>query len=55
VPVYSPGWASEYPVDGWVEATGTFALNPSALSLEGVVIANPKIEAIDQPAEPYAY
>lgn len=55
VPVYSPGWASNYPVDGWVEATGTFALNPSALSLDGVVIANPIVTVIDQPAEPYAY
>jgi uncharacterized repeat protein (TIGR03943 family) len=55
VPVYSPGWESKYPVDGWVEAKGTFELNPSALSVEGVVIANPEVTAIDQPAEPYAY
>jgi uncharacterized repeat protein (TIGR03943 family) len=55
VPVYSPGWVSKYPVDSWVEAKGTFALNPSALSLEAVVIANPDLAAIDQPAEPYAY
>ncbi|CAD6011199.1 TIGR03943 family protein [Agreia sp. COWG] len=55
VPVYSPGWKAKFPVETWVEAEGTFALNPSALSLESTVIANPSITAIDQPAEPYAY
>jgi uncharacterized repeat protein (TIGR03943 family) len=55
VPVYSPGWSSTHAVDSWVEATGTFELNPSALSLESVVLSNPTVKAIDQPAEPYAY
>jgi uncharacterized repeat protein (TIGR03943 family) len=55
VPVYSPGWASKYPVDSWAQAEGTFALNPSALSRESVVIANPELKPIDQPSEPYAY
>lgn len=55
VPVYSPGWSSTYAVDSWVEAEGTFELNPSALSLESVVLSNPTVKAIDQPAEPYAY
>jgi uncharacterized repeat protein (TIGR03943 family) len=55
IPVYSPGWSSTYAVDSWVEAKGTFALNPSAKSSESVVMANPTVSAIDQPAEPYAY
>jgi uncharacterized repeat protein (TIGR03943 family) len=55
VPVYSPGWSSTYAVDSWVEATGTFELNPSAQSLDSVVLTNPTVTAIDQPAEPYAY
>ncbi|WP_228515249.1 TIGR03943 family putative permease subunit [Agreia pratensis] len=55
IPVYSPGWSSSYAVDSWVEAKGTFGLNPSAESSESVVLANPTVSAIDQPAEPYAY
>ncbi|KQM60472.1 TIGR03943 family putative permease subunit [Agreia sp. Leaf210] len=55
VPVYSPGWSSTYAVDSWVEAKGTFGLNPSAESSESVVLSNPTVTAIDQPAEPYAY
>ncbi|MFT4029907.1 MAG: TIGR03943 family protein [Protaetiibacter sp.] len=55
VPVYLPGWRDEHPVDSWVRVTGRFAANPSATSMQSLVIDPASVTAIDQPADPYVY
>ena len=52
VPVAVQGWADQYPVDGWLEVTGTFVTSGDA----GRVVLKPStITPIDQPAQPYDY
>ena len=52
VPVAVQGWADQYPVDGWLEVTGTFVTSGDA----GAVVLKPStITPIDQPAQPYDY
>lgn len=52
VPVAVQGWADQYPVDGWLEVTGTFVTTGE----EGTVVLKPStITPIDQPAQPYDY
>ncbi|WP_245635886.1 TIGR03943 family putative permease subunit [Herbiconiux solani] len=55
VPVYLPGWQSDYAVDSWVHATGGFGSNPSTSSTQAIVLEPTALAAVDQPAEPYVY
>jgi len=54
VPVAVPGWADSYPVDGWLEVTGTFVTTAEG-SPTAVVLKPARIASIDQPAQPYDY
>ena len=54
VPVAVPGWADSYPVDGWLEVTGTFVTTAGG-SPTAVLLKPTSITAIDQPAQPYDY
>lgn len=53
VPVYLPGWREQHPVDSWVQVTGRFVANPSASSMQAMVIDPREVVAVDQPADPY--
>lgn len=55
VPVYLPGWSAQYPVDTWVEISGSFASNPSRASTEPVVLIPDTVEVVEQPREPYLF
>ena len=55
VPVYLPGWSAQYPVDTWVEISGSFASNPSPASTEPVVLIPDTVEVVEQPREPYLF
>ena len=55
VAVYSPDWASRFPVDSWVTVTGPFGANPSLASLQTIAITPDAVEATEQPSEPYVY
>lgn len=55
VPVYLPGWAEQYPPDTWVQVSGAFDSNPSRMSTTPVVLIPERIEAVDQPSEPYLF
>lgn len=54
VPVAVPGWADSYPVDGWLEVTGTF-VTTTAAGANTVVLKPSTITPIEQPAQPYDY
>lgn len=55
VPVYLPGWAELYPTDTWVQVSGPFESNPSRTSTKPVVLVPERVEAVDQPSEPYLF
>ncbi len=55
VPVYLPGWQSQYKTDEWVDVTGVLAVNPSARVTEPLAIDPAEITPVDQPADPYVY
>jgi len=55
VAVYSPDWESRFPVDSWVEVTGTFGANPSLDSLQTIAITPDAIDATSRPSQPYVY
>ncbi|WP_108248931.1 TIGR03943 family putative permease subunit [Planctomonas deserti] len=55
VAVYSPDWASRFPVDSWVTVTGPFGANPSLASLQTIAITPEAINPTEQPNEPYVY
>lgn len=55
VPVHQPGWQDDFPVDSWVSVTGEFGANPSASSLQPLVVLPDAIEAVEQPSEPYLF
>ncbi len=55
VAVYSPDWASRFPVDSWVTVTGPFGANPSLASLQTIAITPDAVEPTEQPSEPYVY
>ncbi len=55
VPVYAPGWQSQYKADGWVNVKGGFITNPSARSQQHVVVKPDAITAVAQPEDPYVY
>lgn len=55
VPVYLPGWAELYPPDTWVQVTGAFDSNPSRSSPTPIVLVPERVEAVDQPSEPYLF
>ena len=55
VPIFYPGWQNEFPQDSWLEAVGSFGLNPSVASLEEIVLVPLELTPIDQPTEPYVY
>lgn len=54
IPVAVPGWADNYPVDGWLEITGTFVTTTGA-GASTVVLKPSTITPIEQPAQPYDY
>jgi uncharacterized repeat protein (TIGR03943 family) len=55
VPVYLPGWQSEFPPDSWVLVTGSFSANPTVGSLDSLAIIPDEIGAVDTPEQPYVY
>ena len=55
VAVYLPGWAELYPPDTWVQISGPFASNLSRTSTKPVVLIPQRVEAVDQPSEPYLF
>ncbi len=55
VPVYYPGWASEFSTDQWVQVTGEFAANPSVSSTEPLAISPLDVLPTEQPSEPYLF
>ncbi|WAB81615.1 TIGR03943 family protein [Microcella daejeonensis] len=55
VPVHLPGWQEQFPVDSWVSVSGEFVSNPSAQSLQPIVIEPSGVEAVEQPREPYLF
>lgn len=55
VAVYSPDWASRFPVDSWVTVTGPFGANPSLASLQTIAITPDAVNPTEQPNEPYVY
>lgn len=55
VPVYLPGWRQAHRVDSWVRVSGRFVPNPSATSMQEIVIDAASVEEIEQPADPYVY
>ncbi len=54
IPVAVADWADSYPVDGWLEVTGTF-VTTSAAGTSTVVLKPTVLTPIDQPAQPYDY
>ncbi|KQW05068.1 hypothetical protein ASC66_15460 [Leifsonia sp. Root4] len=55
VPVYLPGWQSEFQPDSWVSVTGSFSANPVPGSLDAFAIIPDEIGAVDVPEQPYVY
>lgn len=55
VPVYLPGWQSNYETDEWVQVTGRLMVNPSARVTEPLAIDAVEIVPVDQPSDPYVY
>ncbi len=55
VPVYLPGWESRYPVDGWVQVTGEFSINPSSASRQQIALVPAEVTGVGQPSEPYLF
>ncbi len=55
VPVYLPGWQTEYEVDDWVQVTGRFNVNESASASDALAITPVEILPVDQPNDPYVY
>ncbi|MGX5680134.1 TIGR03943 family putative permease subunit [Schumannella luteola] len=55
VPVYLPGWASQFEADDWVRVTGVFAANPSSGSPEPLAIDPDEVLPTEQPSEPYLF
>jgi len=55
VPVYSPNWADDYPVDNWVRVTGSFVANPSSASEQPIALDPSTVELIGTPDEPYLF
>jgi uncharacterized repeat protein (TIGR03943 family) len=55
VPVYSPNWQGDYPVDGWVQVTGEFASNPSSESAQAIALVPTSIETTGTPSAPYLF
>lgn len=55
VPVYRPGWASEFPVDTWVQVTGVITTNPSSSSSLPMAVDPEQITTIEQPSQPYLF
>lgn len=53
VPVYLPGWQSQYKQGKWYSVTGYFSQNPSALSTWEAVVIPGEITAIPEPKDPY--
>lgn len=53
VPVYLPGWQSQYKQGEWYNVTGYFSQNPSALSTWEAVVIPGEISAIPEPKDPY--
>ncbi len=54
IPVAVPAWADAYPVDGWLEVTGTF-VSTTADGAARVVLKPSALTPIDQPAQPYDF
>ncbi|MEZ2392166.1 TIGR03943 family protein [bacterium RCC_150] len=55
VPVYHPGWQSEFTTDSWVTVTSSFRPNPNSASREAIVLVPDTITPTTQPAQPYVY
>jgi uncharacterized repeat protein (TIGR03943 family) len=55
VPVYLPGWADQYSADDWLQISGSFVSNPSALSASPTVLEPDSVAVVDEPNEPYVY
>lgn len=54
VAVLLEDWAGGYPVDSWVEITGSFVPAPDGVS-SSVVLEPSEIIAVDEPLDPYEY
>jgi len=55
VPVYMPNWTDTYDADQWVRLAGSFALNASATSAQGLAVTPTTFESVEQPEDPYIY
>lgn len=55
VPVSAPAWASDYPVDTWLEVTGTFVTTSDPASSYSLMLKPASVAPVDQPAQPYEY
>lgn len=53
VTVYSPGWSSSLGVGDWASVDGTFAANPSVLSMSSVALLPTSVAPVGQPSDPY--
>ncbi|MCS5498846.1 TIGR03943 family protein [Cnuibacter physcomitrellae] len=53
VTVYSPGWSSSLRVGDWATVDGTFAANPSVLSMSSVALLPSSVVPVDEPLDPY--
>lgn len=54
IPVAVPGWTDSYPVDGWLQVTGSFVTTAGG-SATAVVLKPTSVEVIAQPAQPYDF
>lgn len=55
VPVAAAGWVEDYPVDGWLEVTGTFVTTSNTTSTRAVVLKPTSLVPVEQPAQPYDF
>ena len=55
LPVYRPGWKTQFQPDSWVEVSATFRANPTTGGNERTVLLPATIIPIERPAEPYVY
>lgn len=55
VPVYMEDWKSSFAADQWVDATGSFATNPSSRSGQAIVLVPDDLVAVDEPGDPYLF
>lgn len=55
VPIYLPEWQSKYPADSWVRAEGLFGATTDAHNKQRITLRPTKIDAIQQPKDPYVY